>query len=1497
MNSAPISSSQPEAFTIVLEPRDGGGDLQLHQASGRIVEQIKARSDGGTWSLREIIEDVFPDLFLAVDATVSNVSTFRFVTEGRMGSWRQVYETFFRTLRSRGTLDDPLDHLDDNVPIRLRLKSDTTETFFPLPITERSLFLKIADVISERSAVKKLNLNNRELYLRVRELVGGFEFVGGQDLQSVQQSIDALLLAIVDKHDDIPRIRDHLAMELAKASTIGGAVIDANKFLSDHGLDATPLTDWTNHIGSARCLVSRATERIGYDENVDVRLAELPVAPHTGEILVLTGESGAGKTWTVNALAKRATGPLLPILVESEGTAEATLKKCAEVFWNEIHDGDEVLPLSRIIKRLKKLTNSDVGLAVFVDGVVTYEEARRLIEQDWRALSSSLVVALPPKYAKNLQAAYPNRFHVYECRDFSWEELHDYVDRRLETGWAEIPIDVREPLRKPLLARIYCEQLGEMGWNASTEYELYQSVWNRLTNGPQSDWPLDLGYVENLARGAREGAPYPWSPRQLVDAGIDNQALARLMGVGWLIAVGDSYRIFHDRLLQWAVAQTLCGDFRTGRITAEAVVEFVAKQVRIQSGDQDAFLDYVPMDVLWGLSRGNEQHVDLCIRILESLENANTRYAELLYDKLVPTLGACIADAVYGRLCSFVGQPWILKRIMRCLSVVGRDRIETFARPLIESDDYEEQRRGVNLLRLAPCPTLLDHLWTIHVTAQRDPTLFGEQVKNALLLYRETFDALRQSVREAPQWLVNAIKCAEPATEPVHDLGYLVANANDGGRTWYLVKAMLFEKTRAEKPRSLVANIARYRDTSETGWLHQWIGSKIDLVSAPALQALSRLAPDAAVAGLSRTDPMEVNLWRNSAFTEIFERRRLETHAALLEWMQRSDDPWKIALAFQNRENDISTAMLEIAIDALGRVLDAKLRGDADSCNVLHRELAFIAKLAAPEHLQVLRARRGTSFERVLRDYVLRIGPQLGQWATGIERDPAIAILNLIGGDGLTAVTNEFLIRGDQYGKHAALEWSSRRSDALTIERLRQITLSDECWPGGGDVPVVQDEAMKILAQLGRWEFVAEGIKKWGMKTSPDLKRAPRPITDVWTESLRQTVEQTPTVGSVIALGVVGSEEDCSRLHAILDQCDPNSELAHACIISLESLNDCSKEGVARVSDHLKVGKQRFSAIQMLQNAGTPDAWAALYEDLQVHFDFVTAINLINLTEYHDVVAEIALSHIPNHRWIDGYSFLKLFLTEIRPAEVRTKVFQDSRVRELFHHACADAEGPSWCVGSKANAIQCLAEFDPEAAFAAACRALEDDEAHDRELYPSILMKIDEIRAIQWLVMQYPREKSQLVRVAVGRALENRIPDSTVFHLMRDEIEIVRTAGAELAGWAMLEDAIDDALTNILDDSSDDVVRAAIVAKQQRRDRRRVIDLTRLIIEEKDPNEQLVYFDALVGFVDPGDAHRPLHPFLQQALQAVSEFEAKRAIDKLKKRRKKLHDELRKVKL
>ena len=98
--------------SLIIEPAGGGGDLRIDAQSKRIVEQWKAKSNYGTWSLAQIIKEVIPDLYLAVNDKSDVKSAYYFVTEGRKGTWKEAY-IFFKSLATRSYNNDPSNALDN----------------------------------------------------------------------------------------------------------------------------------------------------------------------------------------------------------------------------------------------------------------------------------------------------------------------------------------------------------------------------------------------------------------------------------------------------------------------------------------------------------------------------------------------------------------------------------------------------------------------------------------------------------------------------------------------------------------------------------------------------------------------------------------------------------------------------------------------------------------------------------------------------------------------------------------------------------------------------------------------------------------------------------------------------------------------------------------------------------------------------------------------------------------------------------------------------------------------------------------------------------------------------------------------------------------------------------------------------------------------------------------------------------------------------------------
>jgi len=227
-----------------LEPRSGG-DVEELGPTRRVI-QLKTRSGGRTWSLRDVIVDILPDLYKAVELGTDD-SAYDFVTDAEMGRWGEVY-AFFGSLRTRPPGDDPLAQLDDQAELRFARQGtgasgQTSPPFWTAAwYSQRSLFEHVVEHLRQTSAVLKdepVELTRKKLW----HLLGRLNFVGSRTYQHVQVEVDSLLLALVDHPEQVHEKRDALMAWLARHAAQGDTVVTSDELLRQHGLDVTPLTN------------------------------------------------------------------------------------------------------------------------------------------------------------------------------------------------------------------------------------------------------------------------------------------------------------------------------------------------------------------------------------------------------------------------------------------------------------------------------------------------------------------------------------------------------------------------------------------------------------------------------------------------------------------------------------------------------------------------------------------------------------------------------------------------------------------------------------------------------------------------------------------------------------------------------------------------------------------------------------------------------------------------------------------------------------------------------------------------------------------------------------------------------------------------------------------------------------------------------------------------------------------------------------------------------
>jgi hypothetical protein len=1315
-----------------LEP-PSGGDVEELGPTRRVI-QLKTRSGGRTWSLRDVIVDVLPDLYKAVDLGTDD-SAYEFVTDAEMGHWREVY-AFFRSLRVRASGEDPLGQLDDRAELRFAGRGTSASGKTSPPFwtsawySERSLFEHVVDHLRQTSAVpndERVELTREKLW----HLLGRLNFMGGRTYQRVAVEVDSLLLALVDHPEQVREKRDALMASLAGHAARGDIVVTSDELLREHGLDVTPLTDWGALRDRARALLRRELEMRQYREANDVRAGTaLSLWESWGAdtpLLGLSGESGSGKSWQLYALGLRAADDhALAVLVDATGDADADLRRAADAFWQEIKGNGGTLPLSRIAEQRRLLLHrhADRWLTILVDNVQSAQEAERLARRPVEDWGVRLAITGPPDVVAVFGRAAGRRAAVVPVGPFTPSEGNEYLERRLGESWVHVRSDVRDTLRRPLLAAIYCDEVAQAGWRATDEYDLFDRMWERLTIGSHAAGPFDAADVGKLAITLLSGDPYPWPAVAVRRAGVDEDAVARLFRTGWLRpAPQERFEVPHDRLLNYAVARGLFYAHQAGEDTLDHVVSVVRKLLLEHDTFSGRRLGYVPMDLLHLLLSAGPEGQEACASIVEQVDTLDHVNHQSLYNDLLPTLGGRVVPLLVARLEAAVGPDASLRQrpIIEAITTFDLPEVRDEALRLLHGDSPDLQRAAMRILADRPDPAALDRLWTLHRQMQDEPERYGVDPRHGFILYEESMAALRASVAADPDWVDRALQREQTGDRHVQDLAYLLAGLPDGAEVWTRCKADLKTKVSPDRSRSIVVNIGRYRDASEVGWLLSLIGVETDSAGPAAIRALARIDPDLAVEQLVRLPALEMLSTRNWYLPHLLEARREAVNRKLLEHMRECGNPADLALVYTDNEDALDPDTLDFLLDefgeALRRVIENPPPPDRHPLSWRFRLLAAVNRL---DLLDCFRCRQGAELNRDLADFLVSLGPQRGLWRDSVEREPGLAVLARIGGSEYVRVVNHYLATGDRFGRLQATACAHRCANAETVRLLGEIASQDELWDG---FPLEQQKAATALAALGESRRVVSACLRFGLQMPANIDEAitaTRPFDDAAVEPairalMSETAAESERAGAVLALGIARRRDHLPTVVGLLENAAPDSDLALACTIALSQIGDGSAQVLSLLARQLSAGKEPFRAHGALLDIGTDEALAVAMEQLRHNYVGEMAVNLARRGATRSETVELITRHVTSAEKGRIFEALELPMAYLDDTAIQQIVAAEPVRAALRENALGD-DGAFWGSGSAARVegMRAVATFDTSTAFLAAQKAVEDRDSHRR---------------------------------------------------------------------------------------------------------------------------------------------------------------------------------------
>jgi hypothetical protein len=1296
----------------------------------------------------------------------------------------------------------------------------------------------------------------------------GFRFIGGVTQQALRVELDRWLLARIGSADRLSEKRDHLLLELGRQACSGDAHIDAKTFLESSGLADSSLSEWAALSRKAHMHLMGALRRKHVELSEDVRpgLTARILEKWTTHrpVLVLTGESGTGKTWHgYRALLKTTEAGDIAILVDSRGDADLDMTQAASSFWHRIVGVDEAPPLIRLRARLKQVNpaNQLRPLTILVDNVSSSEEARRLVEEDWETLGVRLAITCPPNVAEIVRPLLGDRGYEIRIDDYTLGEVQMLLSRVVGIGWEDVPFDVQKTIRRPLLADLLGGLVSDDGWQARNEYDLYQRAWNDLRQ--RGVKPLDHDALRRLALGVlASDARYPWTAKELQECGLNGDALDRLLTAGWLReTTGGEVEIWHDRLLNWTVAEAFAHELKYNSTRAEANLTAVANLMIKPLLACGRNLGYVPLDVMWLVSGAGDN--DLLARLVAACESVlGWRATEILHKEHLPTLGNRAVPLLLKRLRTTAesGPSYVVNHIIDGLVATADEGIREHAMELLASPSAKVRRAGVGLITALPTADAMDRLWAIHVEGLENPNPYLWQHSAQWSLREDTFAALKACASLNLPWLERTIQEADPAKVPVHELAYLVATVADEG-VWRRKKETLLLKVDAAHERAIASCVLTFRDRDQIESLEARIEKMEDLVGPVSLRALTAIDPRRALSLLDRLDDSELYLTRNWCFAELHLRAPSELMAHFATTLRTHDRPWRYCLVLQGREDLIDAESFDFLLDRLTVLFSNSMAaGDAPDLSSDRRwGISFINAVNRPELLDRLRRRRGTALEQKLAEWAIALGPQLGEWKA-LDKFVALDALARIGGEGFNRVLNVWLERAGFGGRLHAIQLAQRRVTPRTIELLSEQSVAE----GPEDEPqrsALNGYAAAALAAHCCWGPVLRYYLRVGLKglsvVEECVPNTDSPLDDATLgEALSEfRAESGPTAGSVLCIGLASRRDLLPDVRTALNRSEPGSDLAAACLLSLQWLRDTDPDAVSAIAPH--VSSHKHHATMALLVNGSSAARAALDTELRCRPDIRLAIELANDPRHRDTgIATIRklVANEPQFRFQFGFTNL---VAALHPDLLRA-VAEYPEVSTLAEEVGYSPYTSSRIQGEKPAALRILGVKQPDAAVPLALARLRAPNTPDAALYVPVIGTLARDDSAIWLLDIVRLDPPTRIIQSIGRELGRLGSVATVLEWLRSPTAERRLAACRVAGFLSHTDALDAEVRARAEDADKRVADASVEAHERLRRSRTTNELVRAFVEEPDETHRWVLLDALIAIAEgAGSAIRP----------------------------------------
>ncbi|NJL27431.1 MAG: hypothetical protein HC897_05820 [Thermoanaerobaculia bacterium] len=1167
----------PRWSRLVLEPA-AGGDVLIEQQRGVLIEQVKTRQ-AGTWALKEIIDDVLPDLFKAFsDWNLRRpVVSAAFITNGKRGNWKTV-ESLFRGLPPFGSeRGNALELLDNECPLRIRAKSLEKEMRAGgFEFTLRGIFGYISFVLGGRTRLGPDETRRVWEFLRVFS----FEQVAEENLKS---EIGASILRRCPRSEDRELVLLQLLGDLLEQGRVG-AVITTKELLAKHRLANVDISDRKLLCQRAKYFLKETLLDRGYDAEQDVRatcwVREGETLSVEAQPLVFVGESGRGKSWALGARAlELANQDRLVLLVEAASDLEGTRDRAARAFCNRLWDIDNNIPLDRIHQRIRSADprHASSWLYLLIDGIRDMALASSIVKHGWHREGIALTISLTVGSETDLREIEPF-CRIERISDFSDFELAEYLHKRLSQLAAPLPIANRSLLRRPLLARLYCDLRAKRPSDRqpASEFDLLEEFWSALS----SAHPLAIDRLARLAAEQPADRAYPWTSITLDEARLGETDILALIGKGLLTRkTGGGFELFHDHLLSWAMAKGWALNLRDGRVGAPQLLENVKTIVRSSNREGcwgRRWLARSLWFLFWVLLEPPRERVEEAVS-LALLFEYEMRTGELvgLGDRGISFLFKIIRE-----------KPRRSWWAVEALQTISSKSVASQACELLKATDVDLQVAAAEILTKNPTADALDDLWSLRCEMEvAEPKRYND-------IYYAVDEALASCGRLDGDWLRRRLRAEGFSREPVQVLVYLLPQIEQGRALWFELKEAIFAKVCKEHERCIAVCLESFRDTGHLDWLKARVNSEGTLGGA-ARRALFLLEKG------RQPEPIEANL-QDAAFTSgWWLLPHVNSNAAaveelIAETIRRAEDPWAIAWSLLNGfESRVSAETLDLLLDSAAKQFDAAASDPGADTPALRAPLNFLAKVRSQQLLERFALRRGTSLEKhIVRWFCLRQTDEDSYH--DFYEGYALRILKRVSGEGLTAIGKHLLQTSRvTWMLLLAIEIVVMRPDEECVRLLGDLAVRDRV--DDSKTPIVQRSAIGALVELGRLDLANQGVLRWGERLSWSVVhrfRERKPTRgELGLVPGRFAAPESAEPAAVIAAGLGGYEEHLASVREILRKSEGGSDLARACVLALSVSGDDSSETVLALADQIMFPETEWAAAEALIRIGTEGAF------------------------------------------------------------------------------------------------------------------------------------------------------------------------------------------------------------------------------------------------------------------------------------------------------------------